>query len=100
VLSLTFHTTGDAARGIELIRDVSAKPANIDGTVVELTVEGGPAAAAEALRRLDAAHVTLAGLTLREPSLDDVFLSLTGHKAEDEPAAPEGEPVAKRKARA
>ena len=100
VLTLTFHTTGDAARGIELIRDVSAKPANIDGTVVELTVEGGPAAAAEALRRLDAAHVTLAGLTLREPSLDDVFLSLTGHKAEDEPAAPEGEPVAKRKARA
>jgi ABC-2 type transport system ATP-binding protein len=100
VLSLTFHTTGDAARGIELIRDVSAKPANIDGTVVELTVEGGPAAAAEALRRLDAAHVTLAGLTLREPSLDDVFLSLTGHKAEDEPAAPESESVAKRKARA
>jgi len=100
VLSLSFHTTGDAARGIELIRDVSAKPANVEGTVVELTVEGGPAAAADALRRLDAAHVTLAGLTLREPSLDDVFLSLTGHKAEDEPAATESESGAKRKARA
>jgi ABC-2 type transport system ATP-binding protein len=100
VLSLSFHTTGDAAHGIELIRDVSAKPANVEGTVVELTVEGGPAAAAEALRRLDAAHVTLAGLTLREPSLDDVFLSLTGHKAEDETAATESESVSKRKARA
>jgi ABC-2 type transport system ATP-binding protein len=100
VLSLTFHATGDAARGVELIRDVSAKPANVEGTVVELTVEGGPAAAAEALRRLDAAHVTLAGLTLREPSLDDVFLSLTGHKAEDEPAPTEGDSVSKRKARA
>ena len=100
VLSLSFHTTGDAARGIELIRDVSAKPANVEGTVVELTVEGGPAAAADALRRLDAAHVTLAGLTLREPSLDDVFLSLTGHKAEDEPAATESESGSKRKARA
>jgi ABC-2 type transport system ATP-binding protein len=84
VLSLTFHSTPDAARGVELIRDVSTKPANVEGTVVELTVDGGPASAAEALRRLDAAHVTLAGLTLREPSLDDVFLNLTGHKAEDD----------------
>ncbi|MBW4030974.1 MAG: ATP-binding cassette domain-containing protein [Acidobacteria bacterium] len=82
VLSLAFHTTADAARGVELIRDVSNKPANVEGTVVELTVEGGPASAAEALRRLDAAGITLSGLTLREPSLDDVFLSLTGHRAE------------------
>ena len=88
VLSLTFHTTEDAARGVELIRDVSAKAANVEGTVIELTVDGGPASAAEALRRLDAAAIALAGLTLREPSLDDVFISLTGHRADDE-SAPE-----------
>ena len=88
VLSLTFHTTEDAARGVELIRDVSAKAANVEGTVIELTVDGGPASAAEALRRLDAAVIALAGLTLREPSLDDVFISLTGHRADDE-SAPE-----------
>jgi len=84
VLSLTFHSTQDATRGLEIIRVISAKPANIEGTVVELTVDGGPSSAAEALRRLDAANVALAGLTLREPSLDDVFLSLTGHKTEEE----------------
>ena len=100
VLSLTFHTTGDAARGVGLIRDVSAQSANVEGTVVELTVEGGPAAAADALRRLDAAGITLAGLTLREPSLDDVFLSLTGHKAEDEPATDTPDSGPKRKVRA
>jgi ABC-2 type transport system ATP-binding protein len=100
VLSLSFHTTGDAARGIELIRDVSTKPANVEGTVVELTVEGGPASAAEALRRLDAADIALSGLTLREPSLDDVFLSLTGHKTEDELAPSDSETKSKRKARA
>jgi len=100
VLSLTFHSTGDAARGVELIRDVSAKPANVEGTVVELTVEGGPAAAADALRRLDAAHVSLAGLTLREPSLDDVFLNLTGHKADDAVTPSDDAPTSKRKARA
>jgi ABC-2 type transport system ATP-binding protein len=55
----------------------------VEGTVIELTVNNGPAAAADALRRIDAAGITLAGLQLREPSLDDVFLNLTGHKAED-----------------
>lgn len=99
VLSLTFDTTGDAARGVELIRGVSTKPANVEGTVVELTVEGGPAAAADALRRLDAAQVTLAGLTLREPSLDDVFLSLTGHKTEDEATPSDDAATSKRKER-
>jgi ABC-2 type transport system ATP-binding protein len=49
-----------------------------------LTVDKGPASAAEALRRIDGSQVVLAGLQLREPSLDDVFLNLTGHKAEDD----------------
>ena len=84
VLSLSFQSTSDAATGLALVRDVSNKPANLEGTVLELTVEGGPAVAAEALRRLDAAGVIVAGLTLREPSLDAVFLSLTGHHAEDD----------------
>jgi ABC-2 type transport system ATP-binding protein len=100
VLSLSFASTSDAARGVELIRDISAKPANVEGTVVELTVEGGPASAAEALRRLDAAGVALTGLSLREPSLDDVFLSLTGHKAEVDAPTTDGETTSKRKARA
>jgi ABC-2 type transport system ATP-binding protein len=42
----------------------------------------------EALRRLDDAGVDVADLTLRRPTLDDVFLHLTGHAAEQE--EPEG----------
>lgn len=38
----------------------------------------GAATLAEALRRLDAAEVALADIGLRRPSLDDVFLSITG----------------------
>jgi ABC-2 type transport system ATP-binding protein len=86
VLVLTFSTTGDAQRALGLLAGISPKPANVDGTVIELTVDMGPASAAEALRRIDSADIKIAGLQLREPSLDDVFLSLTGHKAEDEPA--------------
>jgi hypothetical protein len=38
---------------------------------------------ADALRLLDDAGLAPTALTVREPSLDDVFLSLTGHGASD-----------------
>jgi ABC-2 type transport system ATP-binding protein len=38
----------------------------------------------DAVRCLDAARIATTGLGVRRPSLDDVFLSLTGHGAEDE----------------
>ena len=41
----------------------------------------------EALRRLDEAGVALDDVGLRRPTLDDVFLSLTGHAAQDEAKA-------------
>lgn len=83
VLSMSFPTTEDALRAEPLVADLSLKPANLDGTVLEMTVNDGPFVTADALRRIDAAGITLSGLALREPSLDDVFLNLTGHKAED-----------------
>jgi oleandomycin transport system ATP-binding protein len=42
-----------------------------------------PAMAAAVVRRLDDAGIVAAELTLRLPSLDEVFLSLTGHPAEE-----------------
>jgi len=83
VLVLSFATTDDAARVQPLIADLSGKPANVEGTIIEMTVDNGPAVTADALRRIDAAGIALSGLALREPSLDDVFLNLTGHKAEE-----------------
>jgi len=47
-----------------------------------VTVEGGSAALVEALRQLDAAGITVLDVALHRPTLDDVFLSLTGHAAE------------------
>jgi ABC-2 type transport system ATP-binding protein len=37
---------------------------------------------AEAVRRLDSASVGIADIAVRRPTLDDVFISLTGHAAE------------------
>ena len=38
-----------------------------------------------AVRRLDEAGIIVADLALRRPSLDEVFLTLTGRPAEAEP---------------
>jgi ABC-2 type transport system ATP-binding protein len=38
---------------------------------------------AEAVRRLDAASVGVADIAVRRPTLDDVFITLTGHAAEE-----------------
>ncbi|MFJ1458262.1 ATP-binding cassette domain-containing protein [Nocardia wallacei] len=46
---------------------------------VSIPAPDGAATLAEAVRRLDAAGVELADIALRRPSLDDVFLSITGH---------------------
>ncbi|MEP7180381.1 MAG: ATP-binding cassette domain-containing protein [Pseudonocardiales bacterium] len=50
-------------------------------------VKGGAGVLMEALRRLDAANVVVLDVALRRPTLDDVFLTLTGHAAEVEAAA-------------
>ena len=46
-----------------------------------MPVSGGAVVLTDALRRLDAAHIVLDDVGLRRPTLDDVFLSLTGHAA-------------------
>ncbi|MDT4915373.1 MAG: type transport system ATP-binding protein [Pseudonocardiales bacterium] len=45
-------------------------------------VRGGASVLLEALRRLDAAEIVVQDVALRRPTLDDVFLILTGHRAE------------------
>ena len=56
----------------------------IDGSSVRLPVEPGGSAIMEAVRRLDEAKLTVDDVAIRRPTLDDVFLSLTGHQAEPE----------------
>jgi ABC-2 type transport system ATP-binding protein len=94
VVSITLSDDEAVQRAIALVTPLSDKEPIVDRNIVELTVENGPKVGAEVLRALDAAGVSIAGLALREPSLDDVFLSLTGHKSEVET---EGEAAAGRK---
>ncbi|MBF6446810.1 MULTISPECIES: ATP-binding cassette domain-containing protein [Nocardia] len=49
------------------------------GDRISIPAPDGASTLAEAVRRLDAAGLELADIALRRPSLDDVFLSITGH---------------------
>jgi ABC-2 type transport system ATP-binding protein len=84
VVSVTLNSPDEARQAATLVQGLSSATPLVDGSTVELTVEDGPQVAVEVLRTLDNAQVTMIGLALREPSLDDVFLSLTGHKTEAE----------------
>ena len=56
---------------------------------ITLPVGGdGPAILTEAVRRLDTSGITLSDIALRRPTLDDVFLTLTGREAEGPQAEP------------
>ncbi len=73
-------TVGDAGA---LLADLAAHDApRIDSTASEIRLAvADPDASAEAVRRLDVRRVPIAAVELQQPSLDDVFLSLTGRPA-------------------
>jgi daunorubicin resistance ABC transporter ATP-binding subunit len=61
----------------------------VEGTLVRLSSPDAAHILINALRALDGADMSPASLTVRDPSLDDVFLSLTGKHAEEEKDAAE-----------
>jgi ABC-2 type transport system ATP-binding protein len=73
----------DRARALQALRGVGGQDPTDDrhrGRIA-LPAPDGARTLTEALRRLDAADVTPEDLALRKPTLDDVFLALTGHRA-------------------
>jgi ABC-2 type transport system ATP-binding protein len=64
---------------------------NTSGRITLPVGQSGTMILADAVRRMDAADIALAHLSLRRPSLDDVFLALTGHAAEEDGASPDGQ---------
>jgi ABC-2 type transport system ATP-binding protein len=88
---VTLRVTGEeggvaAARELldrqPIVREVTAA----DG-ILRLTVEHGDAALPALLRVLDAAGITLESINLSRPTLDDVFLTLTGRSLRDDSAS-------------
>jgi ABC-2 type transport system ATP-binding protein len=79
-ITLTTHTAQDAGRAAALIGGTA------DGTTVRVRAASAPAALPEHLRTLEAAGVKVATAETIRPTLDDVFLTLTGRRLKDEDA--------------
>ena len=86
VIEFTVPDRGELAAAAEAVAALGERDADVDPATALVSVRVGARgsdALVEAVRRLDAARVTIAGLSLRRPSLDDVFLALTGRPAEE-----------------
>ena len=96
VLSLRVAERDRAAEAAGLVLDLGPGGGNVDDDTGEISVpvgSDGTATLTEAVRRLDSAGIRIADVALHRPTLDDVFLALTGHAAEEadgEQAAEEG----------
>jgi ABC-2 type transport system ATP-binding protein len=79
---------GDAARVIEVAqRTVAPQEVDVTGDVVNLRVDEGAGNLPGLLKALDAEGVELKAAEVRRPTLDDVFLTLTGRSLREEVAA-------------
>jgi ABC-2 type transport system ATP-binding protein len=73
----------DAERAIAALAEISDGRPALDDHVVRAPVRRRSGIIAEAVRRLDDAGVGIEDIAIRRPTLDDVFLALTGRPAED-----------------
>jgi len=78
---------GEAAEAVKSLSESELVTDAESGTVSLWVGENGSHALVETVRRLDALDIHTEGLGVRRPSLEDVFLSLTGHGAEDSEAS-------------
>jgi len=93
-LEVRLTERADAQAAVRALSAISDEPPLADGDTVTVGVRRRAGVIVEAVRRLDEARVGVDDITLRRPTLDDVFLSLTGRVAEaDADDQPEEKPA-------
>jgi ABC-2 type transport system ATP-binding protein len=95
VIEIVLPSEGHAARAEAVLAPIVSGRPEREGQRLRLTSDDGARFLMDILRALDAEDLDPGGLAVREPSLDDVFLALTGKHAEPEPdperaAVPQG----------
>jgi daunorubicin resistance ABC transporter ATP-binding subunit len=95
VVEIRVPDAADARRAAAHIQKIAPTRVLDGGTLAVKVADNGPAVQ-EVIRLLDAGAIVAESLAIREPSLDDVFLQLTGHRAGHGPAEPAPEPAGAR----
>ncbi|HEX8347486.1 MAG TPA: ATP-binding cassette domain-containing protein [Actinoplanes sp.] len=85
-IELTIPSAGDLDRARTALVPLSAGEVLVDARTRTITVpvNGGSAVLVDAVRILDGESIKVSDIGLRRPTLDDVFLSLTGRSADDD----------------
>ncbi|UUY03986.1 DUF4162 domain-containing protein [Svornostia abyssi] len=86
-LVVTLVDPDDAPRAIEVLTPMCSDTPAVEDGAVKLYVRQRAGAIVEAVRLLDEAGVGVDDIGLHRPTMDDVFLALTGHAAEEETTA-------------
>jgi len=86
VVEIGLPSEAAALRASALLARLAVREPEHEGTTVWVPVCEGPQVLMDALRTIDAENLEPTSLTVREPSLDDVFLTLTGRRTEEEPS--------------
>ena len=81
-VEVTLVHGGDAVRAATALAAMADDAPQSDGDTVRVTVSSASGAIMDAARRLDGAGLEVEDIAVRRPTLDDVFLTLTGHAAE------------------
>lgn len=77
------------ATTLTVLRAIGRNEPIVSGETITLPVDNGRASLVEAIHRLDAAGLAVEEIALRRPTLDEVFLKLTGQDADIVQAAQE-----------
>jgi ABC-2 type transport system ATP-binding protein len=92
-LEVHLERAEDVERAISVLAEMSDERPSLEDGTVRAPVHRRSGVIAGAVRRLDNAGVGIDDISLRRPTLDDVFIALTGRAAEEEPPTEMPEPV-------
>jgi ABC-2 type transport system ATP-binding protein len=83
-LDVTLRDPGVADAAVAALESLSNERPSVQSEIVCVPIERQDGTIVQAVRRLDEAGIAIEDIAVRRPTLDDVFLSLTGHVAQEE----------------
>ena len=82
-LEVTLESYDHEHAAVDALAPLADERPKCEHGILVMPLHRGTGGIAEAVRRLDAANVGIADIAVRRPTLDDVFMVLTGHAAEE-----------------
>ncbi len=78
VLEITLENSHQSSLVSSLVQNIGNKPPRINENKISIPVLNGPESLFKSLHILEENNIKIVNLSLRQPSLDEVFISLTG----------------------